>query len=573
MQLFSESNIKKTIFISSVSLVALLSLAFGVLYISEKYLELEEELPRIEEEFIQQQQQLLKHTVLLQIQQIDFRRSHSRRQLEHTLRTRVREAKSIAENLYQANQAIHSDQEIGVMIREALRPIRFDDQRGYFFASSMNGRLQLYPPREEYEGREMVVAFGEPGLALHERLSRVAREQGEGFSEYCWPSPDKPSHDHFEKLSYVTAFPPLDWYIGSGEYYSDFSAMTRNRVLENIGQTMGENPEDYFFIYQLHDIAGGRNFATMLVNPNRPDLVGRSLSDDYTGAHGKPFRKEFLQGLREEGEAFVTYWYKKSGTDEPQKKLSYFRLYPEWHWVVAKGVYLDGLDQLIAAKKQHLARQVRHKITLFTLFFFTAIGVVIVIARLFTRSINAILDAYKQDQQQQRQELEEINRQLHKQATTDNLTAIFNRQHFNQHLAQEVSRAKRYHSPLSLILFDIDDFKQVNDTLGHLCGDEVLKELSQLVSGRIRQSDTLARWGGEEFALLSPGSDSQQARATAEKLCILINSHTFSIRRRISCSFGVTELVCTENSGDLINRADQALYSAKDQGKNRVCVR
>jgi two-component system C4-dicarboxylate transport sensor histidine kinase DctB len=91
-----------------------------------------------------------------------------------------------------------------------------------------------------------------------------------------------------------------------------------------------------------------------LVNPNRPDLVGTKLADDYRDAHGKEFRKTFLKGLREQGEAYVTYWYKKAGYKDAKQKLSYFKLYPEWNWVIAKGIYPDDLEKRSFWKKRPL---------------------------------------------------------------------------------------------------------------------------------------------------------------------------------------------------------------------------
>ena len=93
----------------------------------------------------------------------------------------------------------------------------------------------------------------------------------------------------------------------------------------------------------------------MLVNPSRPDLVGKTLSDSYADITGHPFRKEMLKGLREKGEAYVEYQYKKPGTEKISRKLSYFKLYPKWNWVLARGVYFDDLEDSIALKKKLLA--------------------------------------------------------------------------------------------------------------------------------------------------------------------------------------------------------------------------
>ncbi len=104
---------------------------------------------------------------------------------------------------------------------------------------------------------------------------------------------------------------------------------------------------DYIFIYELKNIEGGDDFATLLVNPNRPDLIGKGLSDEYTDPKGKKFRKEFLEEIRRDGESFVRYAYKKPSTNEIVDKISYFKYYKNLNWIVAKGVYIDDINDLV----------------------------------------------------------------------------------------------------------------------------------------------------------------------------------------------------------------------------------
>lgn len=570
MDIFSEANIKKTIFISSITLVVLLSLAFGVLYITEKYFQLEKDLTKIEEEFIRHEKQLLKTVVNHQIKLIEFRHAQIHTRIEAILQKRVTEAIAVAENLYQTNKQQYSHEEIAVLIREALRPVRFNEGRGYYFAFDLNGHVELYPPNRMFEHHNAAEVFSPHGQEIVANMSKLATEESRGFIEYLWPIPGQNPAAPAVKLAFVRYVDFLDWFIGTGEYFAPYSEMTREQVISDIRDSMGEDALNYFFVYQLHSLEGGKDFATMLINPNRPDLIGQRISDDFRDARGKEFRKEFLQGLRANGEAFVTYWYKKYGAAEPQKKLSYFKLYPEWNWVVAKGIYLDELDNLINKEKADLQSQVRRKVIIFTLMFLLVVTVVVLIAHLFTQHISAIFHDYKKIQNAQHRKLEHINKILHKQAITDNLTGLFNRKHFNKQLGREISRAKRYGISLSIIIFDIDRFKHINDTLGHIHGDKVLKELSALISHRLRHSDVLARWGGEEFALLLPELGMDKALNTAEKLRNLVASHTFLVDQPITCSFGVTELAAEDTAATLINRADQAMYDAKRAGRDTI---
>ncbi|MCP4673330.1 MAG: diguanylate cyclase, partial [Desulfobacula sp.] len=142
------------------------------------------------------------------------------------------------------------------------------------------------------------------------------------------------------------------------------------------------------------------------------------------------------------------------------------------------------------------------------------------------------------EQKKHLQTLEAINILLKKQATTDALTGIFNRITFNKSIAFEIKRAERYNTSLSLIIFDIDHFKQVNDSYGHSAGDNVLKCFTKLVSANIREIDIFARWGGEEFVILTPGTSLDDVNKLAEKLRSKIEVYDFSEPKKLTTSFG-----------------------------------
>lgn len=159
---------------------------------------------------------------------------------------------------------------------------------------------------------------------------------------------------------------------------------------------------------------------------------------------------------------------------------------------------------------------------------------------------------------------------LEKQATTDALTGIHNREKFDETLSLEVERARRYGTPLSLIMFDIDHFKDVNDAYGHQAGDAVLVQLSSLISENIRENDVFARWGGEEFMILAPGVNRESAAQLAEKLRLLVEESACPTVGHITISFGVTEFFPDDTPRSLSKRVDDALYMAKRGGRNRV---
>lgn len=163
-----------------------------------------------------------------------------------------------------------------------------------------------------------------------------------------------------------------------------------------------------------------------------------------------------------------------------------------------------------------------------------------------------------------------MQQQLEKLATTDPLTGVANRRRFLELLRYQAALSDRTGNALSLIMLDIDHFKQVNDSLGHDVGDRALVRIAKLVRRGIRKSDRFARIGGEEFVLMTPSSGVKEAQALAEKLREIIERSGDTQEPRLTASFGVAEYTHGESSSNLIKRADKALYRAKNSGRNRV---
>lgn len=157
-------------------------------------------------------------------------------------------------------------------------------------------------------------------------------------------------------------------------------------------------------------------------------------------------------------------------------------------------------------------------------------------------------------------------------ATTDPLTGSFNRSYLHRVIEQEVNRARRYGDPLSLIMYDLDKFKQVNDTWGHDVGDHVLAHTTGVVRDTIRRTDVLARWGGEEFMVLCPRTSAEEAAVLAGRLLDALRTHPAEVAGVVTASIGVVTLRDDEDSDALLKRVDDLMYSAKTTGRNRACT-
>lgn len=173
---------------------------------------------------------------------------------------------------------------------------------------------------------------------------------------------------------------------------------------------------------------------------------------------------------------------------------------------------------------------------------------------------------------------ERLARQLYESSTRDGLTRAYNRKYFSERLASEVAYSVRHVTKLSVVIFDIDFFKKVNDTHGHLAGDEVLRQVAVTVNRTIRTEDVFARFGGEEFVVLVRGIDHENTTRFAERLRRAVEKTAIAFEDKVlkvTISVGVSSLgeqgEGTASAEDLLLRADERLYRAKHEGRNRVC--
>ncbi|MFZ5627429.1 MAG: diguanylate cyclase [Bacillota bacterium] len=198
------------------------------------------------------------------------------------------------------------------------------------------------------------------------------------------------------------------------------------------------------------------------------------------------------------------------------------------------------------------------------------------------QQVRAEAEATLDELQEQRGELERRNRLLEEMAITDPLTQCYNRRYVMNRLPSEVAHALRYGEPLSVIMVDVDYFKNINDTYGHLVGDEVLRQVADLLRASTRKADILGRYGGEEFIIICPSTSGSAASQLAERMrqkLAEVQVDAQGEKLLLSASFGVADLVGVPSPGDyktmaneLVNRADMALYRAKAEGRNRVVM-
>jgi diguanylate cyclase (GGDEF)-like protein len=158
------------------------------------------------------------------------------------------------------------------------------------------------------------------------------------------------------------------------------------------------------------------------------------------------------------------------------------------------------------------------------------------------------------------------------QAASDPLTGLLNRRAMYRNLEQELERSDRYKKVFSIIIFDVDNFKAVNDSYGHFGGDHVLRGISDLMRRAIRQTDSISRWGGEEFLIILPETDLASAQVFAERVLNLMRKAQFGRVKGVTASFGVAAFAPGLMLEEMLHLADHAMYKAKQNGRNQVVV-
>jgi len=183
---------------------------------------------------------------------------------------------------------------------------------------------------------------------------------------------------------------------------------------------------------------------------------------------------------------------------------------------------------------------------------------------------NAVLNALNDKLEAANQALEQEKLNFQRMSNTDQLTHINNRRSLDRALIHEYSRSRRYKHPLTMLMVDVDKFKEINDTLGHLAGDRILVEIANVLKSNIRETDIVGRWGGEEFMVICPDTNLQGGITIAEKIRSKIREHQFISDTKITVSIGVSEMTSDQNIDSLIQSVDVKLYQAKHQGRDQV---
>ena len=374
-------SISRLITIFMVLLIFLAVTSLGYLLISDKYSRFHQELSSFQTEFTFRQKSELKNQVNLAIEYIDHRLSQIESLAHRKLKQRVEESLEIATAIHQKYQP-HSDAEIKQLIKTTLGAIRYDNGSGYYYILDGKGVFQLNSNLPAVEGLSLSDLENRGQLNLVSRFRKIAAGSGAGFNTYLFHKPGQPQGSKSKKITFIKRFEPYNWYFGTGTYLNSVEDDIQKQINDYLNiHRFGNNNQNYVFAIKLLDINGGNDFGIMYANANRLDLIGRHISDNTPDAKGKLYQRKVLKGLREHGQCFVSYWYKKIGDNpQPQLKTSFFKLYKKENLIVAAGAYHPDMDAVIAVYQskleKNISRDVRNIVLILFLTFFTLLLII-----------------------------------------------------------------------------------------------------------------------------------------------------------------------------------------------------
>jgi signal transduction histidine kinase/CheY-like chemotaxis protein len=370
------NSLQKTLIWNMIGIAVLSVGLVGSLWIFQEYSKFETESRLLKEDYVANQKALIKDEVDRVIDYIEYQRSTTENALKDQIKDQVYQAYAVVENIYNQYKGSRSQEEIRVMIREALRPVRFYDGRGYFFIYDMQGNNVLLPFSPQLEGRNLWDLQDSKGLYTIRRMVEMLREKGEGFLNWHWYRPGDPEKMS-EKFGYSKYFKPLDWWIGTGEYIGDVEEEIQRQTLDRINTIRFDN-DNYIFVY---------DFEAKTLAHYKPENLGVNQWN-FKDPNGIPVLQELIRHSQQEEGYFLEYVGTiRPATGQPAPKIAYARAIKEWRWMVGAGVYVDEINAVLAEKRAALSLKIKQNLVVIVAILLSCLVFIALVSRYVTRKI------------------------------------------------------------------------------------------------------------------------------------------------------------------------------------------
>ncbi len=509
---------------------------------------------------------------------IVYKKSKIKDKLTSRVKARVNMAFVIANNIYKKYKDTKTEKEIKDIIKTTLKALVWNRGESFIWILDYNGVFNLAPEYLKHlEGSSVLELQDSTERYVIKEEIAICKEKGEGFIRDTSTKPNKDINKQYEQVAFVKAFGHYDWYFGSAEYLDTATEKT-DKELFSMLEKVDNIGNNYIFVINTK--------GDILVNRYIPQFVGKNIN--IMDKLVKDTIETSIKSLKNKNNTAYFYdWYNKI-SDKVEKKYAYLQKVPNTDWIIGSGFYLSDIENSLMKQKVNMLEIYSSNSKYMFYIAILAIILALIVSFFISQKIKKSFAQYKASICDKTDELKELNHTLElkvikrttelekikddfeKLATTDALTKIHNRYSLMNMISVEISRSHRYDTPLSIIMYDVDFFKKVNDTYGHDIGDIVLISLSNLVKKNLRDIDIIGRYGGEEFLIILPNTVLDDAQLFAERLRKEVDEYSFETVDNITVSIGIAELRPNEDEDQLFKRVDKLLYKSKNGGRNKI---
>ncbi|MGW8192630.1 MAG: cache domain-containing protein [Desulforhopalus sp.] len=377
MRLFKRITLSSAPFYASLIVVTSLAVFIGIFWAINEYQAYQESIRNIRSSYEHQYKVRVKEELGKVVELIDYRRHQNELRVEIDIRERVQAAYTIASHKYRLYHDEMSMADLRSMIIELLRPIRWNNGRGYYFAGrATSGVIDLFADEPYFEGKSAEEFQEITGSDVIGEISAIVRDKEAGLYRYNLIKPQFPGRS-FSKIAFVKYFPPLDWFIGAGIYNDDLEDSLQHEVLDRIRNIrFGKDGEVFCF----------RVDGTILSDQDQR-LIGRSVRD-LVDNQGVEYGEAFLRtAMTEDGGGYVNYMDRNSATGTFRQKLSYVETYRDWNWVLGTAMFMDAMEHTIAGEAEAYQRISFRNVFAFIVFFAVAVAFLLLSTYLYSLKI------------------------------------------------------------------------------------------------------------------------------------------------------------------------------------------
>ena len=538
----------------------------------------QESLKNTEENFYKIEKKALESKIESISDLIIHKKSMVKKELTSHVKNRVNKAYSIATSLYEKYRDTKSEEEIKEMIKTSLGSMIWNAGESFIWIVDYEGNFDLAPDYLKHlEGSSIINFQDATGRYVIQEEIALVKERGEGLLWDTFTKPNDSSGKQYKQVAFVKDFEHYNWYFGSGEYIDTATKKADKKLINSISKI---DDIDSHYIFLL------KRDGTVLINKTSQGNIGKNISQ-MKNPKEKRIVEEILESVKGREKNSLTYQWKNPKTNKFEEKYTFVQHINNTDWVIGSGFYLSSIEDKLLQEKTDIrtvfSKKAKDIIYVSILMIFIALIISYYITKKLRKSFKdyekhiesknmqfaQLNDTLEIKVQERTAELEEMKDNLEVLATTDILTNMHNRYSLMKILESEIRRAHRYKTPLSIIMYDIDFFKKVNDTYGHDVGDSILSALSKFVQDSLRDTDIVARYGGEEFVIILPNTTLKDAKYFANRLRVEVQNYSFESVGELTISLGLAELDTNEDIDMLFKRVDNLLYKSKKDGRNR----